>query len=73
MQAQAGAAAGRRGSKTRYSAVAPGAGGYYDPKSPSPPSEVSGVGAYGVRNQQQELVELGQQGPPVELPAQHYR
>lgn len=60
-------------SKTGYSAVAPGAGGYYDPKSPSPPSEVSGVGAYGVRNQQQELVELGQQSPPVELPAQHYR
>ncbi|KAG6368312.1 hypothetical protein INS49_002517 [Diaporthe citri] len=56
-------------SKTGYSAVAPGAGGY----SPAPPSEVSGVGAYGVRNQQQELVELGQQEAPVELPAQHYR
>lgn len=61
-------------SKAGYSAVAPGSGGYYDPtKSPSPPSEVSGVGAYGVRNQQQELVELGQQETPVELPSQHYR
>lgn len=61
-------------SKTGYSAVAPGAGGYSDSsKSPAPPSEVSGVGAYGVSNQQQELVELGQQEAPVELPAQHYR
>lgn len=61
-------------SKTGYSAVGPGAGGYSDSsKSPAPPSEVSGVGAYGVRNQQQELVELGQQEPAVELPAQHYR
>ncbi|KAI3394997.1 hypothetical protein diail_1886 [Diaporthe ilicicola] len=60
-------------SKGGYSDVAPG-GGYYDPsKSPAPPSEVSGVGAYGVRNQQQELVELGQHEPPVELPAEHYR
>lgn len=65
-------------SKTGYSAVAPGAGGYSDSsKSPAPPSEVSGVGAYGVRNQQQELVELGQREPAVELPAEqparHYR
>lgn len=59
--------------KNGYSAVAPGAGGYYDPKSPAPPSEVSGVGAYGVKNQQQELAELGQQEPPVELPAEQYR
>ncbi|KAI7774958.1 hypothetical protein LA080_007511 [Diaporthe eres] len=61
-------------SKTGYSAVAPGTGGYSDSsKSPAPPSEVSGVGAYGVRNQQQEMVELEQQEAPVELPAQHYR
>lgn len=65
-------------SKTGYSAVASGAGGYSDSsKSPAPPSEVSGVGAYGVRNQQQELVELGQRETPVELPAEqpaeHYR
>lgn len=61
-------------SKTGYSAVAPGAGGYSDSsKSPAPPSEVSGVGAYGVRNQQQELVELGQHEAPVELPSQNYR
>lgn len=60
-------------SKTGYSAVAPGGGAYYDPKSPAAPSEVSGVGSYGVRNQQQELVELGQQEAPVELPSQHYR
>lgn len=60
--------------KNGYSAVAPGSGGYYDPKSsPAPPSEVSGVGAYGVRNQQQELVELGQHQTPVELPSQDYR
>lgn len=59
-------------SKSGYDAVSPAAG-YYDPtKSPAPPSEVSGVGAYGVRNQQQELVEMGQQEPPVELPADHY-
>lgn len=57
--------------KTGYSAVAPG--GYYDPKSPAPPSEVSGVGSYGVRNQQQELAELGQHQAPVELPAEHRR
>ncbi|KAJ0122593.1 hypothetical protein J7T55_003107 [Diaporthe amygdali] len=58
-------------SKNGYSAVAAG-GGFHDPKSsPAPPSEVSGVGAYGVRNQQQELVELGHQQPPVELPAEH--
>jgi hypothetical protein len=60
-------------SKNGYSAVAPGAGAHYDPKSPAPPSEVSGVGAYGVRNQQQELAELGHEGPPAELPAGHYR
>lgn len=60
-------------SKNGYSAVAPGAGGYYDPKSPAPPTEVSGVGAYGVKNQQQELAELGHQEPPVELPAEQYR
>lgn len=59
--------------KNGYSAVATGAGGYYDPKSPAPPSEVSGVGAYGVKNQQQELAELGQQEAPVELPADHRR
>lgn len=60
-------------SKTGYSAVAAGSGGFYDAKSPAPPSEVSGVGAYGVRNQQQELVELGQHQVPVELPAEHRR
>lgn len=77
-QAQRAGAQGQAGmphdySKTGYSAVAAGSGGFYDSKSPAPPSEVSGVGAYGVRNQQQELVELGQHQAPVELPAEHRR
>lgn len=47
---------------------------YYDQKSPgAPPSEVSGVGAYGVRNQHLEAVELGDRKPAVELPAEPYR
>ncbi|KUI57406.1 hypothetical protein VP1G_04677 [Cytospora mali] len=55
--------------KGYYGAVGP-AGSYYDPKSPlGAPSEVSGVGAYGNRNQHLEAVELGDRGPAVELPA----
>lgn len=45
-----------------------GTGSYYDPASPGvAPSEVSGVGVYGVRNQHHEAVELGNR-EVVELP-----
>lgn len=60
--------------KGYYGAVGPAGPSIYDPKSPGlAPSEVSGVGAYGVRNQYQEAVELGDREPAVELPAESYR
>lgn len=57
----------------QYGAVATGGGGTMDYKytgryDPANTQELSGVGAQGVRNQQQELVELGSESP-VELPA----
>ncbi|ROW04758.1 hypothetical protein VMCG_04830 [Cytospora schulzeri] len=56
--------------KGYYGGVGPAGSSYYDPKSPGmAPSEVSGVGAYGVRNQYQEAVELGDREQAVELPA----
>lgn len=42
--------------------------GYYDPKSTQ---ELSGIGVRGNRDQSQELVELGQENRPSEMP-QHY-
>ncbi|KAK7738337.1 hypothetical protein SLS53_006147 [Cytospora paraplurivora] len=60
--------------KGHYGTVGSAPAGYTDPKIPGLGlAEVSGVGAYGVRNQHQEAVELGEREPPVELPAEHYR
>lgn len=42
---------------------------YTGPYAPGPTQELSGVGAHGVRNPHQELVELGRSEPRFELPA----
>lgn len=60
--------------KGYYGAVGQAGSGHYGPNSPgAAPSEVSGVGSYGVRNQYQEAVELGNREPAVELSAEPYR
>lgn len=76
LQASGGASSrpGKGGQKGHYGTVGSAPGSSTGPKSPALGlAEVSGVGAYGVRNQHQEAVELGVREPPVELPAEHYQ